>query len=333
MNGVLQGGRRRRHRPGGRALAAILALAVAIVVGYGLAGGGTVGEPRHPRPAGNAVAAPRPARIRRLDAYATRSAPRNEQVRAGFRRPPASGLLFDVRTGRVLWSHRPDRVLEIASLTKMMTALLVVRHVPRHSTVLITREALAYQGSGVGVLPRGRRIDVETMLYGLLLPSGNDAAIALAQRVARRVPDFVAEMNAEARTLGLRCSHFTSPDGFLDRGNHSCAPDLAVLAREILHDPRLRRIVRTRHVSLPFPIRGGRLDLYNNNRLVLDRYPGVDGVKTGFTDKAGRCLVAAAHRGDRQLGVVLLHSPDPPGQARTLLDRGFAALRRAHASR
>src|ERR671937_1215326 len=138
--------------------------------------------------------------------------------------------MFDIDTGRVLWRRDPTRVLPIASLTKMMTALVVADRVPSAARVLITRQALHYTGSGVGVLPRGRWIDVTTMLYGLLLPSGNDAAIALAQRAAGTVPRFVGLMNARARVMGLACTHFTTPSGIVDRGNHSCAGDLAAMA-------------------------------------------------------------------------------------------------------
>jgi serine-type D-Ala-D-Ala carboxypeptidase (penicillin-binding protein 5/6) len=214
-------------------------------------------------------------------------------------------------------------VLPIASLTKMMTALLVVRRVPTGSKVRITREALAYRGSGVGLFRRGRRIGVETMLNGLLLPSGNDAAIALAQRVSGTVPRFVGAMNRSARAMGLTCTHFSSPDGFRNRGNHSCSPDLAALARAVLREPRLARIVRRRQAVLPFPIKGGRIYLYNHNPLLRQGYRGVTGIKTGYTAPAGRCLVASARRGRVRLGVVLLHSPDPATQARKLLDRGF----------
>ena len=192
----------------------------------------------------------------------------------------------------------------------------------------ITREALHYQGSGVGLLPRGKRIRVDTMLYGLLLPSGNDAAIALAQRAAGSVPRFVDAMNARARRMGLVCTRFSSPHGFEDRGNHSCAGDLAAIARAVLRVPRLARIVRRREAVLPFPIKGGKLYLYNNNPLLRQGYRGITGVKTGYTDAAGRCLVATARRGALRLGVVLLDSPDPGGQARRLLDRGFALERR-----
>jgi serine-type D-Ala-D-Ala carboxypeptidase (penicillin-binding protein 5/6) len=248
-------------------------------------------------------------------------------LRLRFHKEPRSGLLFDLDTGEVLWQRLPSRVLPIASLTKMMTALLVVRHEPPGARVLITKQALAYKGSGVGVLPRGKRVRLETMLYGLLLPSGNDAAIALAQRVDGTVPRFVAEMNREAQAMGLACTRYSSPDGFEDAGNHSCAVDLAAEARAILNSPRLARIVRARRAVLPFPIKGGHLWLFNNNPLLIARYPGILGIKTGFTDKAGRCLVAAARRGGRRLGVVLLGSPDTARQARVLLDRGFALPR------
>src|SRR5205807_8839637 len=105
--------------------------------------------------------------------------------------PLTSGMLFDVRTGAVLWQRAPDRELEIASLTKMMTALVVVEHSRPSERVLITRAATRYSGSGVGLLPRGKRVPLLALLYGLLLPSGNDAAIALAQHVAGTQQRFV----------------------------------------------------------------------------------------------------------------------------------------------
>jgi serine-type D-Ala-D-Ala carboxypeptidase (penicillin-binding protein 5/6) len=241
-----------------------------------------------------------------------------------FKRPPRSGLLFDLDTGEVLWRRLPDRILPIASLTKMMTALVVVQRSAPDDKVRVTKEALAYKGSAVGVLPKGKRVKLETMLNGLLLPSGNDAAIALAQRMSGTVARFVTRMNDQARRWGLECTRFSSPDGFEDDDNHSCAVDLAALARAVLDRPRLARIVKRRRAVLPFPIKGGRLYLFNNNPLLRTGYPGAIGIKTGYTDAAGRCLVAAAQRNGRRLGVVLLHSPDPGKQARQLLDRGFA---------
>jgi D-alanyl-D-alanine carboxypeptidase (penicillin-binding protein 5/6) len=250
----------------------------------------------------------------------------SDPVQVTFKRPPRSGLLFDLDTGQVLWRHQPERVLPIASLTKMMTAIVVVDRAPADAKVRVTKEALAYKGSAVGILPKGKRIKLETMLNGLLLPSGNDAAIALAQRMNGTVAAFVERMNERAGDLGLACTRFSSPDGFEDAGNHSCAIDLAEMARALLDRPRLARIVRRRRAVLPFPIKGGRIYLFNNNPLLRTGYPGTIGIKTGYTDAAGRCLVAAARRNGRRLGVVLLHSPDPGKQARQLLNRGFDAV-------
>ena len=245
-------------------------------------------------------------------------------VRVAFRQPPRSGLLFDVDSGRVLWRHEPERVLPIASLTKLMTALVAAERVPEGAQVPVTREALNYTGSGVGLLPRGKDVGVSAMLHGLLLPSGNDAAIALAQRAAGSVPAFITLMNDRARAMGLACTRFTTVSGIRDRGNHSCVPDLAALARAVLREPRLARIVRRPSAVLPFPIKGGRIYLYNNNPLLRLGYRGTTGVKTGYTEAAGSCVVATARRGKRHLGVVLLDSRDPGTQAQRLLDRGFA---------
>jgi serine-type D-Ala-D-Ala carboxypeptidase (penicillin-binding protein 5/6) len=247
-------------------------------------------------------------------------------IRVPFHRPPRAGLLFDLDTGQVLWRRNPTRVLPIASLTKMMTALLVVSHEPPGAMVHITREAREAPGSRVGLLPKRKPVRLESLLHGLLLPSGNDAAYALAQKVAGRSRDFIVMMNAQAQKMSLGCSHFTSVDGFVDAGNHSCAIDLAALARAVLDQPRLARIVRLRSSVLRFPTKGGKLYLFNNNPLLRAGYPGTLGVKTGYTDAAGHCLVAAASRHGHRLGVVLLHSPDTGTQARKLLDRGFRAV-------
>jgi serine-type D-Ala-D-Ala carboxypeptidase (penicillin-binding protein 5/6) len=311
-----------------RRLLAPLLVAVALgAAGCGTSGDDTpttkvAGAQQDPRQIANGPVAPSPATSPLT--LALTGTPDPVQIRFGH--PPRSGLLFDLDTGRVLWRKDPTRVLPIASVTKVMTALVVVDRVPERSKVLVTKEALAYQGSGVGVLPKNKWVGLSAMLHGLLLPSGNDAAIALAQRAARTVPQFVALMNERATAMGLTCTRYASPSGFVDRGNHSCAADLAVEARALLDEPRLARIVRRRSAILPFPIKGGKLYLYNHNPLLRQRYPGTLGIKTGFTDAAGRCLVAAVQRDGHRLGVVLLHSPDPGGQAVKLFDRGFRAL-------
>jgi D-alanyl-D-alanine carboxypeptidase len=330
---LLQGGRRRRRR---RWPAVVL---IALTVAVTLLLAGRAGDPDPPQPRATAAETPAPGPL--LDSgtaplagggtapspLAVRLDDPRDAVTVGFKRPPAAGLLFDIDSGRVLWRQRPERVLPIASLAKMMTALVAVERLPEDGRVTITTEALAYTGSGVGMFKRGRRIPVRTMLHGLLLPSGNDAAIALAQQAAGSVREFIVLMNARARAMGLACTRFSSVSGIRDSGNHSCAPDLAALARAVLREPRLARIVRRRSAVLPFPIKGGKLYLYNNNPLLRMGYRGTTGVKTGYTEAAGRCLVAAVRRGGRHLGVVLLDSPDPGRQAVRLFDGAFTRTR------
>jgi serine-type D-Ala-D-Ala carboxypeptidase (penicillin-binding protein 5/6) len=252
--------------------------------------------------------------------------PARDAVHVAFHTPPRAGLLFDLDTGRVLWQSNPDTHLRIASLTKMMTALLTVESAPPDAPVLITREAVESAGSKVGVLPLGRHVRLESMLYGLLLPSGNDAAIALAQHVSGSASSFVARMNERAAQLGMGCTHYSSPSGYVDRYNFSCAADLALLAHVDLAQPRIASIAHTYTAKLPFPIKGGHLYLYNNNPLLIHHYPGLTGLKTGYTLAAGKCLVATARRHGVRLGVVLLHSPDPGTQASYLLNRGFEGV-------
>ena len=317
-------------------LAVLIASGAAIARVYDVGGEtGPVGE----TPAAHAGAKPPPR-------YATGRA--EVRLRPRFKHAPRAALLWDVRSGRVLWSRRPNARRPVASLAKMMTAILVDDRARWSERVRIGPHAKAAPGSAVGLLPPGRRVRLRTLVYGLLLPSGNDAAVALAEHVGGDLRGFVDTMNARARSLGLRCTSYSSPDGYEDRGNVSCARDLAVLAREVLERPRLARVARTRYASfrslLPHTakVRGkkktvwkpGRLYMASHNPLLRAGYRGATGVKTGYTDAAGRCFVGTARRGGRHLGIVLLGSRDPGGQAQRLLDRAFRALRaRAHSDR
>ena len=243
-----------------------------------------------------------------------------------LRHPPSSGLVFDVKSGEVLWRLHPRRPLPIASLTKIMTALLVAERTKPNERVLITQAALDYSGSGVGLLPKGRRVRLETLLNGVLIVSGNDAAIALAVHMAGSEARFVRQMNERAAELGLACTEFASSHG-LEDGNRSCARDLAILTRLAMHRARIRRVARTEYAELGFPIKGGKLYLSGHNPLMRLDYPGAIGLKTGYTDAAGRCFVGVARRGGRTLGVVLLNSRDPAVHAPKLLNAAFAAER------
>ena len=322
MSSRLSGGRRRR-RPS-QVVASVVLVLAPLVVGAALyltlasddAGGGgpalsiaTPPERHASKPAAPAVA------LDRVDAF-----------HMALRKPPHAGLVFDVGSGDVLWRHDPVRVLPMASLTKIMTALIVVDRTRPGDPVRITQAALDYQGSGVGLLPKGRRVRAEALLNGLLIVSGNDAAIALAVHIAGNEQRFVALMNRRARRWGLRCTHFVSSHG-LEPGNRSCARDLAVLTRLAMHKKRIRRIVRRSQVEMRFPIKGGKLYLTGHNPLIRLGYRGTIGLKTGYTDEAGRCYVGVVRRDGHTLGVVLLNSFDPSKQAPKLLDAAFASLR------
>jgi D-alanyl-D-alanine carboxypeptidase len=329
---LLHGGRRRARLPRLIAIVAILAapIGVAAAAWLSLDDGGTPrGASTPPLAVGSPAVAAAPDEPRE-PAPLIEAEPVPEVPLAGvdafhihLRKPPRAGLVFDVDTGEVLWRRRPLLELPIASLTKIMTALIAVEGGEPDDPVRITPEALHYSGSGVGLLPRGKRVRFETLLNGMLIVSGNDAAIALAVHLAGSERRFVGVMNRRATQWGLQCTHFASPHG-LEDGNRSCARDLAVMTRLAMAEPRIRRIVRRRQVDFRFPIKGHRLYLYGHNPLIRMGYPGAIGLKTGYTDAAGRCFVGVARRGGRRLAVVLLNSRDPAKHAPKLLDAAFA---------
>ena len=133
-------------------------------------------------------------------------------VHLRFKHPPIAGILFDVRSGEVLWQRNSRLERPIASLTKMMTALMVARADPPNARVKVSRNAAHTQGSATGLLPRGRKVPLEALLKALILISANDAAVALAEHEGGSVPHFIKEMNAQAQGMGLSCTHFTTPN-------------------------------------------------------------------------------------------------------------------------
>ena len=242
---------------------------------------------------------------------------------AGVRPITASAaILVDASTGAILWTKRPHQRRPIASTTKIMTGVLALEHLPLTKVIrvnpLVTRVALNREG-----LRAHERVAVWKLMEGLLLFSGNDDALQLAISTAGSRGAFLQLMNEKASELGLRDTHYTSPSGVVDRGNYSSAYDLAALARYAMAIPRFRAFTRTHigHVKWAKPTYA---KTYVNKNLLIGTYRGADGVKTGWTTIAGHCLVASARRGGTKLIAVVLHAPDPYGDARRLLNFGFA---------
>lgn len=227
-----------------------------------------------------------------------------------------SAILFDASSGRVLWQQNASERSLIASTTKIMTAFLAVQLCPMEDLVTIPQEAVGTEGSSV-YLKAGECMSVRELLLGLMLSSGNDAAIALAIHTCGSVGGFVRLMNWEAAHLGLRDTRFANPNGLDDENNYSTALDLAHLTAAALQNERFAAIVGTKQAE----ISGGRF-LTNHNKL-LWRYDGCIGVKTGFTKAAGRILVSAAKRNGRTLIAVTIGDGNDWADHAALLDYGF----------
>jgi D-alanyl-D-alanine carboxypeptidase (penicillin-binding protein 5/6) len=229
---------------------------------------------------------------------------------------PKAGLAFDLADGSVLWRHNATTVRPIASLTKLMTALLAIERFSPRQTVRIPRAADQVGGSRMAGLKPGRTVRAEVLLKGLLISSSNNAAVTLAVAGAGSERAWVALMNRRAQLLGLRCTHYVDPDG-LDRRNRSCPADLAVLAMRAMNEPRITRIARHSYARV-WPGSGKKITLYTTNHLLRDHYPGAVGLKTGFTNPAKFCLIAIIHRGARRIGIIVLGSRDSFGDVRRI---------------
>ncbi|MEA2154564.1 MAG: hypothetical protein QOE11_704 [Solirubrobacteraceae bacterium] len=310
-----------------RRIAALAALAAVVVAGALMAGGlrGSGGAPattrttvaRLPpvigRPPAQAAVGPLP---QPPGAASVDLADPALLGRLRLKPAPRAGLAFDLTDGRVLWRHAALRIRPMASLTKLMTALLAVERFGPRDLVRIPRRADQVGGSRMGGLRPGRMVRAEVLLKGLLISSGNDAAVTLAIAGAGSERAWVALMNRRARLLGLSCTHYVDPHGLNPR-DRSCPADLAVLAIRAIADPRIARIARHRFARV-WPGGGRKLTLRTTNHLLRDRYPGVIGLKTGYTGPAGFCLVTVIQRGGHRIGIVLMGSRDSFADAREL---------------
>lgn len=228
----------------------------------------------------------------------------------------SSAILMEASSGRVLYEQNSHEQRLIASITKLMTALVALEYgCDLREEFLVPQAAVGVEGSSIYLRP-GETVTLEELLYGLMLKSGNDAALAIAIHCAGSEEAFVDAMNEKAEKLGMKDSHFANPNGLNAEGHYSSAYDMAVLARACLENKTLATIVSTKNITI------GQRSLTNHNKL-LWRYEGCIGMKTGYTEKAGRTLVSAAQRSGMTLIAVTLNDPDDWKDHTTLLDWGF----------
>ncbi|MCL6639318.1 MAG: D-alanyl-D-alanine carboxypeptidase [Firmicutes bacterium] len=225
---------------------------------------------------------------------------------------------MDAATGQVLYGKNEHQERPPASTTKMMTALLAVEGGDLSRVVTVSEKAASVGEASID-LRAGEKISLEDLVYGAMLESGNDACVAIAESIAGTEANFVLFMNQKAKLLGARHTQYKNPNGLPLPGHYSTAYDLALIARHALNNPLFARVAGTREKVIGLEYK--RLAVNTNG--LLWGYPGADGVKTGTTNEAGRCLVASATRDGRRLISVVLHSDDRYGDCAKLLDYGF----------
>ena len=232
-----------------------------------------------------------------------------------------SAVLIDGVSGRVLYEHNSYEKLPMASTTKIMTGLLACESGKLDNTVKVSAFASGTEGSSL-LLKIGEKLTLEELTYGLMLKSGNDAAVATAEYLGGSVDAFALLMNKRAREIGAQNTNFVNPHGLDAEGHYTTAYDLALIAREAMKNDTFRKIVSTKTYSIP--MQGEKWDraLKNHNKLLWN-YEGCNGVKTGFTKKCGRCLVSSAKRNGRGLICVTLNAPDDWKDHTNLLNYGF----------
>lgn len=232
-----------------------------------------------------------------------------------------SSILIEAETGRILYEHNAHEPLPMASTTKVMTALVALENCRLDERVITGKNAFGVPGTSI-YLSEGETLTMENMLYGLMLSSGNDAAVAIAEHVAGSVDAFCRMMTQRAEELGCENTVFMTPHGLPHDIHHTTAYDLSLIAREAMKNDVFRTIVGTQRRQIPWMEHEYDRVLTNKNRLLSD-YEGATGIKTGYTNKAGRCLVFSAERSGMEVIGVVLNCQNWFDQAAAIMDEGF----------
>lgn len=237
-----------------------------------------------------------------------------------------SAIVIEADSGRVIFEKNPDERMAMASTTKIMTALLCLEEENIHTEFTVNPDAIMVEGTSMG-LKKDDKVTLHTLAAGMLLASGNDAANAAAVRVAGTISEFAIMMNKRAQSIGMENTNFVTPSGLDDENHYSTARDMALLARVALLNPDFLSLCSQKSMKLSYGNPPYTRWLSNHNKL-LKTYDGCIGVKTGFTKKAGRCLVSAAERDGVRLICVTLKAPNDWDDHKKLLDYGFANVKK-----
>lgn len=237
-----------------------------------------------------------------------------------------SAALIDVQSGRILYGKNMDKRMRIASLTKIVTAIVAIESGKLNDTVTVSKNAYRVEGSSI-YLDLGEKQKLIDLVYAIMMRSGNDAATAIAEHVGGgSVQKFVDMMNAKVKELGLTGTHFANPHGLDAKDHYSTAYDMAKLTAYALRNPIFREVVSTKIKKIPWEGKDWDRTMRNKNKMLF-RYEGADGVKTGYTEAAGRCLASSASRSGRQLAVIVLNDRDDWNDSSKMLDYGFTKYR------
>ncbi|WP_429163664.1 D-alanyl-D-alanine carboxypeptidase family protein [Desulfitispora alkaliphila] len=231
-----------------------------------------------------------------------------------------AAILLEPVTGTVIYEKNPDQILPIASTTKILTGIIAIEMGDINEKVVVSERA-ANTGEASIHLIEGETIELRDLLLGLLIKSGNDSAVAIAEHIAGSVEDFCHLMNKKAISIGANSSNFVNPHGLPDHRHYSNARDLAKIANYAMENGYFAELVQIRNATIPYP-EGGTRFLKNTNKL-LKSMPDCIGIKTGTTNKAGPCLVAAAERDNTRMISVVLNSPDRFGETEKILNYGL----------
>lgn len=235
-------------------------------------------------------------------------------------------VLISQQTGEVIFKKNAYKHHSMASTTKIMTSLLAAQSGKLHDEITVSKEMILVEGTSMGLLP-GDSVSLYELIYGMLLPSGNDAANVTAYFLGGNVENFVKKMNAKAKEIGMQNTNFVTPSGLDDEMHYSTAYDMALLGRYAVGDPVFRSVCSSKKASLSYGNPPYKRTLYNHNRL-LESYKYALGIKTGFTKKSGRCLVSYAEKDGTGLIAVTLNAPNDWNDHKLMLDYGFSKLKR-----